>query len=174
MKRALILLVLLMLIFVSTTSAQNNKYKQAFLYNFLKYTNWPVNYLPERYEIGILGTVAFHKDIKNIIEKKGLLDRPVIVKKIRSAYAIPECHILFISRAESKYIKIILKQIKNKPILIITEKPGLEKQGADINFITKNNEFAYYLNKNSIEKKRMKINDRLVKYSLTSPTANAQ
>jgi hypothetical protein len=55
----------------------------------------------------------------------------------------------------------VLKKMKGKSTLIVTEKLGLAKQGSAINFIIENNKQRFELNKSNIEKYNLKVSSTL-------------
>ena len=62
---------------------------------------------------------------------------------------------------DSAMLPDVLKKMKGKNTLIVTEKPGLTKQGAAINFIAENNKQCFELNKINIAKYNLKVSSTL-------------
>ena len=51
----------------------------------------------------------------------------------------------------------VLAAVSGKPILIITEKPGFARRGADINFFIENDKLRFEINEKNITGKGMSI-----------------
>jgi hypothetical protein len=56
--------------------------------------------------------------------------------------------------------------VKSKSTLIVTDKAGMAKKGAAINFIYADNKQKFELNKSNIEKYDLKVSQSLVKLSI--------
>src|SRR6266511_1371189 len=74
--------------------------KAAFLFNFVKFVEWPPAASANAKSpiiIGILGDNPFGNDLARTIRGKTVNDRPLEVKKFPSVSEATNCHILFIS-----------------------------------------------------------------------------
>ncbi|MBI4945879.1 MAG: YfiR family protein [Bacteroidetes bacterium] len=153
----------------------NSKIKAIFLYNFTKYINWPDKYKEGNFVIGILGTSPFYNDLNTLIHgradnekeikkdsKKKVGNQEFEIKNFLNIESITgTCHILFIPADHSADLPEVLKKMKGKSTLIVTEKAGLARQGAAINFVIENNKQRFELNKINIEKYNLKVSSTL-------------
>jgi hypothetical protein len=148
---------------VQEPNNSNAKIKATFIYNFTKYIDWPDKYKEGSFVIGILGTTTFYNDLTALLSTKTAGNQKFIIKSYPDAESLNgTCHILFIPAENSTWLPNVLKKIQGKCTLIITEKSGLAKQGAAINFIVENNKQRFELNKTNIEKYNMKVSSTLV------------
>ena len=139
--------------------------KAAFLYNFLKYVEFPAQAFPagsSTLTIGVLGRDPFGDHIKSIINKS-VQGRVLIVKRLNDLREASDVNVLFISSSEKARLKTILDTIRNAPILTIGETGGFAKSGGIINFTIENNSIRFEVNPDAAERARLKISSQLLK-----------
>ena len=147
---------------VQDPNASLAKVKASFIYNFTKYIDWPDKYKEGNFVIGVLGTSTFYNDLTALLSTKTVGNQTFEIKSFTNAESVAGvCHILFVPAENSSMLPDILKKLKNKSTLIITEKPGLAKQGSAINFVVANNKQRFELNKSNIEKYNLKVSTTL-------------
>lgn len=140
----------------------NAKIKAMFVYNFTKYVEWPENYRQGNFIIGIIGKNNISTELFKMAESKKAGSQLFEIKSFASADQIEKCHILLISPEAGANLSEIAIKIKNYSTLLITEKAGLTKQGAAINFVIQNNKQAFELNKTNAEKHHLKVSSSLI------------
>ena len=147
---------------VQDPNSSLSKVKASFIYNFTKYIDWPEKYKEGNFVIGILGTSSFYNDLTTMLSTKTVGNQGFEIKSFTTAESLSGiCHILFVPAENSSMLPDILKKLKGKSTLIITEKPGLAKQGSAINFVVENNKQRFELNKANVEKYNLKVSTTL-------------
>ncbi|MEA3503617.1 MAG: YfiR family protein [Bacteroidota bacterium] len=139
--------------------AQYAKYKALYVYNFTKRIDWPENNKKGDFIIGIFGESKITEHLEHISKKKKVLNQPIIIKKYNSIEKIDFCHILFITKEQSKKLNIINVHLAGKATLTISEKKNDE---ACINFIENNKALLFQINPQMIRKRRMKLSQSLI------------
>lgn len=143
-------------------NASNTKIKATFLYNFTKYIDWPEKYKEGNFVIGVLGTSTFYNDLTTLLSTKTVGSQKFEIKSYTNVESVSGvCHILFVPSESSTMLPDIVKKMKGKSTLIVTEKSGLAKQGSAINFIVENNKQRFELNKINAEKYNLKVSSTL-------------
>ena len=152
---------------VQDPNNSNSKIKATFIYNFTKYIDWPEKYKEGNFVIGVLGTTPFYNDLTALLTKKSVGKQIFEIKSFTNVESISgNCHILFIPVANSGMMPDVLKKMKGKNTLIVTEKSGLAKQGSGINFVVDNNKQRFELNKANIEKYDLKVSSTLASLAI--------
>jgi hypothetical protein len=164
MKRTILILFLIS-IFSLSTFAQKEKYESLFIYNFTKYIKWPDNYNQGKFVIGVLGNSSIYQSLDEMAEskKKTSSGANLEVIKYNSISDIGECNILFVSENMINKLQEIDGVTSGKPILIVTDSPGMANKGSVINFIEKDGKIKFELNEASAN-----IRNLVVSGSLTS------
>ncbi|MCK5822567.1 MAG: YfiR family protein [Bacteroidales bacterium] len=165
MKKISLLISLFILINLSG-KAQVPKLQSIFIYNFTKYIEWPASYNSGDFTIGIFGQTPLAKELNILAKSKKVGSQKISIKKFKNVSEIDKCNILFVPKNKSSELINILKKLKDKSTLIITEKKGMARQGAGINFIIVNNIQKFELNKTNITKYNLKISPNLIKLAI--------
>lgn len=147
---------------VQDPNASNSKIKATFIYNFTKYIDWPEKYKEGNFVIGVLGTTSFYNDLSTLLSTKSVGGQKFEIKSYTSTESVSAtCHILFITAENSAMLPDVIKKMKGKSTLIVTEKSGMAKQGSGINFVVDNNKQRFELNKGNVEKYNLKVSSTL-------------
>ncbi len=119
--------------------------KAAFIYNFLRYVDWPDSAFqtPQSpFVVGIVGTNPFENYLDRIARAKTARQRRIVIRRFRTMKEYVPCHLLFVSAnpAESdglggrRRLAEAVKQTDRRPVLIVSDSTGFEKRGAAVNF----------------------------------------
>jgi hypothetical protein len=172
MKR---LLVLLWLAFIpvltgmQTTSQgdTNARIKTIFIYNFTRYIEWPPESRTGNFTILVYGPNApLVEQLNNMAKTKMVGNQKIEIRTTNVLSAIGAPNIIFINQPSSPSLPDIISALKGKSTLIVTEKTGLAKQGAAINFLVVQNKQKFELNKNNAEKYNLKVSTTLLQLAI--------
>ncbi|MES2139472.1 MAG: YfiR family protein [Bacteroidota bacterium] len=145
----------------------NAKIKAIYIYNFTKYIEWPDNYKEGNFVIGFLGSnFALLNKLSEMAETKKVGSQTIQIKNITSVDNADKFNIIYILSDNSAQLSEVVSKVKGKCTLIVTDKPGLAKQGSGINFVVVENKQKIELNKSNIEKYKLKIASTLVSMAL--------
>jgi len=152
----------------------------AFVYNFLKFTDWPSESFtdqsgkdstgPSPIVVAIVGKTTFDcadKTIKGkIINGRVIELRQISVNDIVSARAaafLSDCHALFIGSDEKVEAGRALAHIKRKGLLTIGCEPGFLEDGGIINFIFEANKMRFEINMVAARESSLKVRSKLLR-----------
>ena len=147
MKKILLIFFLMMAIF-SVSHAQKEKYQSLFIYNFTKYIKWPDSYNSDKFVIGVLGNSAIFTSLNEmaLAKKKTGSGLVIEVKKYSSVDEIDGCNILFVSQNAIDNLGQIESRTSTKPILVVSDSPGMATKGSVINFVELDGKMKFELN----------------------------
>ena len=144
------------------TEDTNAKIKAVFLYNFTKYIEWPKTYKEGNFIIGLYGiNSSLSAELNKMAATKSVGTQKFEIKTMSSLDGANKCHMLFIPSTSGGQFSEVVSKLKGQSTLIITEKPGLTKQGAAINFVVQDNKQKFELNKANAEKYDLKVSSNL-------------
>jgi hypothetical protein len=152
-------------IYSGNCKAQETDYKAytLFIYNFMKYIEWPEAQSKGDFIVAVLGDSPINKELQNLANSKKLKGRNIIIKKCNTFEETVGCHLLYVSSSKSTVVKTLKDQIKDKPVLIVGEREGLAKKGAGLSFVTlDDDELKFDINKKEIEQHQLKIAGSLI------------
>jgi hypothetical protein len=156
--------------------------KAAFMYNFLKFTDWPEEKVPDENEamnIFVVGDYPECKTFKDIQEKSQQSD-PVRVRifksfeQISDPNVLKECHLLYICKSEKKRIAEILKLVKDSNVLTVGEHEGFLEAGGMINFVEYNDKLRFEVNIPAATEANLKLRSKLLKLAKRVITDDAE
>lgn len=140
----------------------NAKIKSSYLMNFTKYIEWPGNYKEGSFVIGVLGSSSLVDELNKMAATKKVGLQNIEVKNFSSPSAVSKCHVLYVTPEMSTSLRDVLGKIKGQSTLVVTEKSGMAKQGAAINFLVLDNKLKFELNKNNAEKHNLAVGSSLL------------
>ena len=149
------------------TFSQDKDYKAytLFLYNFMKYIEWPEE--ANEFVIGIAGESPIQKELLALSEVKKIKGKKIVVKIISSAEEASSCSMVYIPSSKSSMLKLIAEKTKGKPVLIVAEREGLAKKGAAISFVVDEDDtLKFDLNKSALESQTLKAANLLIQLGI--------
>ena len=163
-KNVILLLVLICFAFSQSKADSLKEYqlKAAFIYNFIKFIEWPNQATFDTFNICLLGKDPFGKAI-DILKGKEVKGWKINVLRINSLKEAENCQVVFISPLEATSLKKILNFLKNKPILTISEVAGFIEKGGIINFIIIKNKIRFEINERASREAGLKISSKLLR-----------
>lgn len=130
------------------------------LNNFTKNIQWPAN-TANTFVIGVLGYPPLVNELKTSTTQRKVGNKFIEIRELNSIEEAKGCQIIFIPAFKSKALLTSVPNFKKKPILIVTNKPGLAQQGSGINFILKEGKVQFEINPTSIEAHGLKVSGTL-------------
>ncbi len=133
------------------------KIKAMYIYNFTKCFEW-TNNKDGNFTITILGeNTGLVSELSNMAKTKMVGAQKIEIKNNAGVTDVEKSNILFITPDKSHLLADVLSKFKGKGVLVITEKQGLAKIGATINFIVKENKQSFELNKTAASKAGLNV-----------------
>jgi hypothetical protein len=158
---------------------KDDQLKAAFLYNFLKFVDWPAEKMPDNNEpavIGIYGGQGFAKAFEPIKDKT-VGSRQIVVREFaciakdaaeedwnKLIKAFEQCHILFfVDCPDDAMTKKIIEVLKGRGVLVVGQNGSFLKAGGNINFVIEENKLRFEINLVSAKTNNLKIRSNLLK-----------
>ena len=141
--------------------AQKEKYHSIFIYNFSKYVKWPDSKNSGNFVIGVYGKSEIEQTLKGMASAKKVNGQTIEIEILSSKDGIDRCHIIYVPEDKSKEFEEIKAAIGDKPVLIVTDKPGLAEKGAAINFVKVDGKIKFELNEKIAESHGLKVSSSL-------------
>lgn len=163
--RTFLLLLICLIVPVKKIQAQDFSYKvnAMYIYYFAKYIDW-ADVQTESVTIGIIGDSPVIDQLKAVTANKKVYGKSIVIRKITETEAT-ECNMVIISKSESALTQKISDDVKNLPILLVTEKSGYANKGAQIcMYVDDEDDFKtkFQLSKANIKKAHLKVSNDLL------------
>ncbi len=165
--------------------APNAEYavKAVFMYNFLKFVDWPKDKVSDSNEplvIGVLGVDKF-KTAFDAIEQETVDGRKIIVKRFKGIDELEEAgekepqgphpqlelirtsHLLFVCPSEKQHIKETLGYVEGSYTLTVADTEGFLEQGGIINLLLEDDKVRFEINLTAAKRAGIQIRSKLLR-----------
>jgi YfiR/HmsC-like len=142
------------------------KISSLFLNYFIKYIQWPNNV--NNNVIGILSDDKTYKLIAAQLQNKKIGSGKIILKRITSSSEAITCNMVYAVNPSVSKLYEFQSALSNKQIILVCDKIGSLRKGADIEIFTdedEDNKTKFALNKASLQEKGFKLASSLVSLS---------
>lgn len=155
-------------LFCLSANAQttNHAAYSLFVINFAKYGSWPQT--GTDFKIAVLGKSKIYEELLKSTANKNVNGQPYKVNQIENASEIGDAQIVFIPDNKSSNLDEVIKATAGKSIMIVTEREGLAKKGADFSFLVIDNKLRFDINSSDLEKRNIKVAGSLVSIANSS------
>jgi hypothetical protein len=151
------------------TRAQSNdeeyQVKAAFLYHFAQLVDWPADTqtgTDNSLFLCTLGEDPFEGALEVTVAGKAVGSRIIRIRHLEQAEHMRDCQILFLGKAQSKRIPMLVADLKNAPVLTVGETEGFLSAGGMVSFLLEENKIRFAINLEAAEAAKLKIGSRLL------------
>jgi len=138
------------------------KERSYYLYNFTKNFEWPNK--EGNFIITVIGeNQGLVAELTNLAKTRMVGSQKIEIQNHPSIKEAEKANVIFITPDKSHFLADAIAKFKGKGTLIVTEKPGLIKVGAAINFIIEDSKTKFELNKSAATKAGLNISSSLEK-----------
>ena len=151
-----------------TTARAADEYavKAAFVFNFIKFTQWPANDSETNAPLTLCFTGNNTGAFSALNGKKNGI-RIIRATRLRTSAQCRDCDIIFIGRDTPAALALeILSKAKGKPILTIGETETFARRGGVINFFSRDDRLHFEINTRAADQKGLKLSSRLLKLAV--------
>jgi YfiR/HmsC-like len=143
--------------------------KAAYLYNFGKFVEWPINATASEgsFNICVLGQDPFGPTLAATITGESIKGKNVLLKRIPRVQDAVGCHILFISSSEEVRLKEILAALDKTSVLTVSDMPQFTRRGGMIQFVMEANKVRFEVSLTSAERTGLTLSSQLLKVAIS-------
>lgn len=138
--------------------------KSGCLFNFVRFTTWPIDVLPPGKPIGIcaMGAADVERMLENTYRGREIENHPLIFRQISDATELSGCHLLFLSGPESKEMRAVRKSPRMALLLIVGDDATYSKFGTLLDFFIEDDRVAFNANGEAISRSRVRLSSKLL------------
>lgn len=137
--------------------------KAAFIVNFLNFIEWPENSLPaDTITVGVLGRDPSDGAIDAL---KGITvrGRQVIIRHYDGPDEARNAALLFICPSEKRSLPLILRTLRNRPVVTVGDQQGFARHGVMINMVLARKRVGFEINLPASQRAGVRISSQLLK-----------
>jgi hypothetical protein len=147
------------------TGAQDltsSQLKAAFIYNFIKFTEWPI-VLPasDPFVICVIGDANVGEAVEAMIKGRDI-DGHRIVALVKISRPTPACQVLYVSGATLEDATRPIAGLQNTPVLTISDVAGFAQTGGMAQFLFERGRLRFTINAASVQRSGLKMSSKLL------------
>ena len=138
--------------------------KAAFLYNFIKFIDWPPDALPETSDtiaICVFSNDPFREALDSIKDKV-VRGRRLVIQRIQQGKELGSCQVLVLGPSAEKRVPQVMQSLQGSSVLTVGDTERFVQSGGIINFLVEQNKVRFEINLNSAERARLKVSSQLL------------
>lgn len=151
--------------------------KAAFLYNFIRFVDWPEDKMPKGSDpmvVGVIGKDPFGKELE-IIARKPVKGKKLVVRNFSSLSQVrdedipalieqmQQSHLVFVSASEKEHWSLILPDLAASAALTVSEVDGFLKAGGMIRFVREGTKGRFVIHLKNTRQARLDIRAKLLR-----------
>lgn len=144
--------------------------KAAFLYNFVRFVEWPTNAFTNESMPITIGIITgekdkFATDLATLLKDKKAHNRALIVKRLTTPADAASCQVVFVGDGESRRAAQIAEATHKKPILLVGEADDFLDNGGMINIVQdeRQKRLLFDINPQNAEQSSLTISSHLLR-----------
>jgi len=160
-----------------TSGVKEHQVKAAFVYNFMKFVEWPASRLDNASSpliIGVAGKGRMFATLEAAVKGRTINGRALIVKSLAAPEDARGMHALFVDASEDARVEAWLRTAAGSSgILTVGESEAFAKHGGMINFVLEGDKLHFEINADSADQAGLKISAQLLKLAkkVSNPAA---
>lgn len=144
--------------------------KAAYLFNFLKFVDWPGDPSKDAqapWVIGVVGESPIGEELPRLIEGKTVLGRLLQAKRFQANEDLRGCNILFISASDRKLLPSILAGLRGSSVLTVGDMDRFIESGGMIQFVIEDGSVRLAIDVGVTSRARLKVSSKLLSLART-------
>ena len=139
--------------------------KAAYLFNFLKFVEWPEDPPVDpraKWVIGIVGGTPIGDELTRLVEGKNVLGRNLQVKKFLATDNLRGCNILFISESERKHLPTILAGLRGSSVMTVADMDKFVESGGMVQLEVADGRVRVTIDVEATDHAHLKVSSKLL------------
>jgi YfiR/HmsC-like len=150
--------------------------KVAFLYNFVKFVEWPGGTSDKgSFVICVLSDAPFSTTLEQAVKDKTVNGRALEVRRLKGLEEAIACRMVYLDSQASSRIASVPAAMQSAAVLTVGDGRGFLRQGGIIGFILQDNKVRFQINPDAAERAGLKISSKLLQLAtIVRRTAQAE
>ena len=150
--------------------------KAAFLYNFIKFVEWP----PDSLRPGQPFRVCTYRDdpfdgaLERTVAGDTFEERSIVAERVSADETPGRCQILFVPQSQSANATAAIRAAGTGPVLIVGESPDFLRAGGVVNFIVDAGHVRFDVNVEGAAARRLRISSKLLRIARSAGSQDQQ
>ncbi|MFN2444595.1 MAG: YfiR family protein [Vicinamibacterales bacterium] len=138
--------------------------KAAFIYNFAKFTEWPLEVLPSAASLTacVIGDAAVGDALQRAIKGRTVAGHSMSVSPVTADGSLQTCHLLYLSNLPAKQAAQIAAGLRGSSVLTISDIDEFARLGGIAQFFVENGKMRFSINLESAKRSRLQLSSKLL------------
>lgn len=139
--------------------------KAAYLFNFLKFVEWPDDPGADphgKWIIGFVGDTPISDELERLVEGKSVLGRDLQVRKFQPGDNLSACNILFIGESQKKRLPAILAALRGSSVLTVADMENFISAGGMVAFVVEDSRVKVAIDVAATGRARLRVSSKLL------------
>lgn len=148
--------------FVASQSVTQPALKAAFLFNFAKFVEWPLDLSPAELSVCVLDDAAVEDALLQLISGAPVPGRVVTLVKGAGNQSLRGCHVLYVGETDPARVAATLDEVKNTPILTVGDGAQFAREGGMIGLFIDDGRMRFAINPDAAQRAGLRFSSRLL------------
>lgn len=139
--------------------------KAAFLYNFIKFIQFPPSTTPAAgtsIELCIYGDDPFGSALDKVIAGKSIDGHSLTTRRVSNASELKNCQVIFISAQDKSHVRELLESERGSGALLVGESAQFAEMGGHIQFTRDGSKVRFAINPDAAARSGLEISSKLL------------
>jgi hypothetical protein len=139
--------------------------KAAFLFNFIKFVDWPVAAFSDSHApfvVGVLGEDPFGSSLNLIVSGQLVRGRRITIRKYHFGDDLRPCHVLFVSASEQPRVAQVLASLQGASVLTVSDMPAFAGAGGVVQLFTQEDRVRFLVNASAAARANLQVSAKLL------------
>lgn len=137
--------------------------RAAFLYNFAKFTEWPLDSLPTGpLTLCVLDDTAVEGALSELVGNSTINGRAVTISKNTAGGRLRSCHLLYVGESTSDRASAILQELLGAPVLTVSNGDDFVRLGGIVGLFLEDGRMRFAVNPDAAQRAGVRLSSRLL------------
>lgn len=154
----------------SMPSARESELRAAYIYNFVRFTEWPTKTFADEVGpliVGVLGNEAVAQALARVVKGHTVNGRPLEVRTLDSVQDIGQLHVLYVDGSQDKLIGGARGVLSSRGLLTVGESERFVALGGIIRLLVEGNRLVFEVNAAASQEAGLALSSQLLMLAKT-------
>jgi hypothetical protein len=149
---------------VQSQEAKDPDVKAAFMFNFMKFVEWPSGVLPSSGPIAacVMGNSAVAESLTDAVKGRLISGHQIAVSRVTLDGPLRTCHVLYLSGADARLTHQIAQLLTGLSVFTLSDFERFAVMGGVANFVVDNGRLRFAINVDAVRRARLQISSRML------------
>jgi hypothetical protein len=145
-------------------TAAASSVKAAFLYNFAKFAEWPVEALApgQRLALCVIGDRAVADALEQTIKGRAHEGHELTVQVVKADGALKACHLVYVDGGDKAGSAQVLAALRGSPVLSVGDASRFAEEGGVAQLALEHDRMRFSINVAAAERARLRLSSKLL------------